>query len=327
MDEIKFTIINEWEGGIPSGSVGFYNNEYLVRFQDGTRVAFSLKNCSSLDDAKKNAYKYRLAQSLEKGLTRNQYRLIECDIEGNYIEIKLQNEHIAKFDINDLRHTQTFTWCAKKQYDRYYMHQSGRTNDSSTKSFHRVLFPEYTQVDHINRDGLDNRRKNLRPVSSAENNLNQHKRKDNRSGKTGIHYSNYDKCWVVQWPEDGKRKKKSFSESKYGYDGAKLMAYNHRQKMDIKNNLMNGYGSDGETNVEIEPINVDKVRIKEKLLSTNKSGKKGVYYVEKYKFWAVEWKDEEGKKKCKRFYVGKKRTYDEAKDCVMTFTPTPRVAG
>ena len=111
------------------------------------------------------------------------------------------------------------------------------------------MFPEYKQVDHINRNCLDNRRKNLRPVSSSENNLNQTKRKDNRSGKTGIHYSNYDKCWVVQWPEDGKRKKKSFSESKYGYEGAKLMAINYRQQMDNKNNLLNGYHNDSQTSI------------------------------------------------------------------------------
>ena len=55
------------------------------------------------------------------------------------------------------------------------------------------------------------------------------------------------------------------------------------------------------------------------LLSTNKSGKQGVYYMEKYKFWAVEYRDKDGKKKCKRFYVGSKRDYDEAQRLAMEF--------
>ena len=310
MGDIKFTIINEWEGGIPGGSLCFSDNKYLVRFQDGSRKTFN---------ERQEAENFRRLQSLEKGLTRNQYRVIECDIEGEYIEMKLQDNYITKFDIEDLKFTQKYSWYAKKdKAHRCYVHQSGRKNEKY-KLFHRIIFPEWTQIDHINRDGLDNRRKNLRPVSTAENNINQKKRTDNVSGKTGIHFCNHSKCWIVQWPEDGKRKKKSFSESKYGYDGAKLMALNHRQKMDIKNNLMNGYESDENTKVAIEPISLDKVVVKKNLLSTNKSGKEGVYFVKAYNFWGTDYKDENGKKKCKRFYVGKKRTYEEAKKLAMQF--------
>ena len=308
----------KWTGGIPTGSLCFLNNAYVVRFTDGTRKTFSLHTCESLEDAKIQACKYRTQTSLNKGLTKNQYRLVKSDTDGIYYEIKLQDKHIAKVDVDDFKCVQQRVWYAKKGTgsSRYYMYAS----DKNTKvMFHRVLFPEYTQVDHINRDGLDNRRKNLRSVSVAENNINQKKRTDNKSGKTGIHYSNYDKCWIVQWPEDGKRKKKSFSESKYGYDGAKLMAINHRQKMDNKLGLLNGYDSNEDISMVVKPISIDKVQIKEKLLSTNKSGKKGVYYVDKYNFWAVERRDADGKKKCKRFYVGTKRNYDEAQKLAMEF--------
>ena len=85
--EIKFTIINEWKGGIPGGSLCFFKNSYLVRFQDGTRNTFSLFNCENLEDAKKQAEEYQRIQSLQKGLTKNRHRLIECDTGGKYMEL------------------------------------------------------------------------------------------------------------------------------------------------------------------------------------------------------------------------------------------------
>lgn len=41
-------------------------------------------------------------------------------------------------------------------------------------------------IDHINHDGYDNSLANLREVSQTENNRNQPKRSDNKSGHTGI---------------------------------------------------------------------------------------------------------------------------------------------
>ena len=163
---------------------------------------------------KKRAEEYQRIQSLQKGLTKNRHRLIECDTGGKYMELQLQDGHVAKFDIGDLSLTKNgYVWNAHKNRKVYYMSQSNRKNGIKSKLFHRVLYPEYTQVDHINRDGLDNRRKNLLAVSVSENNMNQNMRKDNVSGKTGIHHSKYANLWVVQWPENGTRKKKRFSVS------------------------------------------------------------------------------------------------------------------
>jgi hypothetical protein len=43
-------------------------------------------------------------------------------------------------------------------------------------------------VDHVNGDGLDNRRSNLRPASHVENARNRARRSDNRSGFKGVQH-------------------------------------------------------------------------------------------------------------------------------------------
>ncbi len=54
------------------------------------------------------------------------------------------------------------------------------------------------QVDHVNGDGLDCRRANVRVVSLRENRMNSRKRSDNRSGYKGVSWWAHGKTWRAQ---------------------------------------------------------------------------------------------------------------------------------
>jgi len=61
--------------------------------------------------------------------------------------------------------------------------------DGKTVLMHRLIAnaPKGTVVDHINRDRLDNRRKNLRVVTVQANGLNRRPNVNNSSGETGVY--------------------------------------------------------------------------------------------------------------------------------------------
>lgn len=57
------------------------------------------------------------------------------------------------------------------------------------------LYKNGLEVDHINRNGLDNRKCNLRMCTNAQNSANSAIRKHNTSGYKGVSWSKWNKKW------------------------------------------------------------------------------------------------------------------------------------
>ena len=58
--------------------------------------------------------------------------------------------------------------------------------------------PSDFQIDHINHNGLDNRKCNLRICTNAENNRNKRFERNPRSGYTGIRYNSKTGSYYVR---------------------------------------------------------------------------------------------------------------------------------
>lgn len=95
----------------------------------------------------------------------------------------------AVVDIADLPLVQGRRWRAeKKKAGHWYAYT--QINDKPV-AMHRVLLapPDGAHVDHIDNDGLNNRRLNLRPCSRAENMANVKVNRRNKLGVKGV--------WIV----------------------------------------------------------------------------------------------------------------------------------
>lgn len=221
------------------------SNNYRVRFSASEHNrGFSVLQYRTREAAFEASKKYHLEVAKSLGWMRNQYRDM-----GDYYEVQVNGGgrvHIAKIDKEDLPKLQKCIWSARKVRsgsECYYLAHSPRSRlGLGGERFHRLIYPEWEEIDHINRDGLDNRRRNLRDSKFKNTNMrNLSKRRDNTSGKTGVTHHKYSNAWRVQWPEDGKRKMKQFGVKKYGHDEAKQMAVDFRKALDQRLGIENGY--------------------------------------------------------------------------------------
>jgi len=86
------------------------------------------------------------------------------------------------------------------------------------------------EIDHIDRNGLNNRRENLKIVSAYENNKNQGKRNDNTSGFTGV--TKRKNCYIAEIRDSiHGRKSKSFCIKKFKNEEEALKAAVQQRKI------------------------------------------------------------------------------------------------
>lgn len=119
------------------------------------------------------------------------------------MEIKLKNNHILLIDEEDWQKVNHLKWTAhKRPHDNCYYALT--TDYSSGKPklqlIHRLIMnaPKNMTVDHINGNGLDNRRNNLRLATRKENARNQKLNKKSTTGFKGVSFHKRDKKYTAQ---------------------------------------------------------------------------------------------------------------------------------
>ncbi|RIB01339.1 hypothetical protein C2G38_2231124, partial [Gigaspora rosea] len=113
-----------------------------------------------------------------RGKIKNQIRYVE-DLDGKlYLQVQLPQNQIMITDLKYYGLVKDHIWHVHKNNYRFY----ARTHlEGTTKCFHQLINPDWSMTDHINRNGLDNREKNLRKTIYRQSALNKKLRKNNKS--------------------------------------------------------------------------------------------------------------------------------------------------
>jgi len=125
-----------------------------------------------------------------------------------YVEIPLPQGFVAMVDLEDYDHVMAGgSWRVStgRWSTRYAMRHIKRADGKrSTQQMHTLL-TGWPLVDHIDGNGLDNRRSNLRPATNAENQRNRGPNRNNSSGFKGVSWQKGKQKWQAGIVVDGRR--------------------------------------------------------------------------------------------------------------------------
>ena len=124
-------------------------------------------------------------------------------VEGKIAFVPLTQGQEAIIDAADVHLVEGVNWCAAFSSKFYVRRKAGKT----TILIHRVILtaPDGMDVDHIDGNGLDNRRANIRMATTSQNMHNQCIPKNNTSGFKGVGWVQRCRKWRAYIALNGKQ--------------------------------------------------------------------------------------------------------------------------
>lgn len=137
-------------------------------------------------------------------------------IEGDVAYLPLTKGCVAVIDAEDLPLVEGRNWHAMVQSRTAYAVRRERHGGKlRALLLHRVIMcaPDHMEVDHVNGDGLDNRRVNLRLAERSENSRNRKTHINNSSGFKGVYFEKTKGKWRAQIRAGGKKYHLGYSDT------------------------------------------------------------------------------------------------------------------
>ena len=127
-------------------------------------------------------------------------------IDGDVAHVDLTRGKVSIIDAADVHLIEGKNWQAKPCLNTFYANRSASINgEKVTTSIHRVLMspPDGLMVDHIDGNGLNNRRSNLRITTASQNQSNRRHQNTEKSLPKGVSFHKQTGKWSARITKNG----------------------------------------------------------------------------------------------------------------------------
>lgn len=155
-----------------------------------TKKNFCSRNCFYKYIRKNGKYSEPPKKKYNELIEQDEYFILK-------VYSKKLGEHNILIDKEDYKKVSVVKWSVIKNCHTYYA--VAKINKKSVR-LHRLIldFPKNKSIDHINHNGLDNRKQNLRICTHLENMQNKKVPKNNKIGISGIYYNSKLDLYIVR---------------------------------------------------------------------------------------------------------------------------------
>lgn len=132
-----------------------------------------------------------------------------CAVTESYCTIPLTQGKVALIDAADYERVSQYCWRLHERGGNFYARRAIRVASRKYRyqTLHRFLLDDPSEcfIDHINHDGLDNRRSNLRLATPSQNMYNRRPNRDTSSEYKGVSYAADRGLWRAEIRANGAR--------------------------------------------------------------------------------------------------------------------------
>jgi hypothetical protein len=138
-------------------------------------------------------------------------------IYGEYAGVITKSGEEILCDTSDIPKIMHYTWKVTRRRAGATGYALARKGNNTSVYLHRVLLdaPKGLEVDHINRNGLDNRRSNIRLATTLQNHWTRGANRTNASGLKGVRLHRIKGLWAAVLAVNGREKRLGIFECKY----------------------------------------------------------------------------------------------------------------
>lgn len=220
-------------------------------------------------------------------------------------EIKLTQGKIALIDTENLKSIQKYKWYARKQPTGVFYAATNNAEGKVLLHMHVYLFPDLGRIrDHIDRNGLNNTRNNLR---NGEGGINERNKKASSStGELGVY--KYKLGFKAVWKENGHQITKNFNIKDYSSEKEALREASSFRKRKNENAIEMLLKKKQRIALPLTPGNTRK---------KNKLGEQGLYAIKNGSGYYIQVSVNGKRKTSPMFYAQTHGSMEKAKEAAI----------